>query len=151
MAVPYELTYSECQALLRSGVFGRIGLSTPHGPAVIPVNYAVSDSAILIRTATNGLLATHGRGVRVAFEIDHVDYTFHRGWSVMARGTTAIADDPDEVARLPWGWEPKPWASGDRSLLVTLPLTELTGRRLGAGWNPMSELPGRPAWSQPLP
>jgi hypothetical protein len=89
--------------------------------------------------------------VRVAFEIDHVDYTFRRGWSVMARGTTTIADDPDEVARLPWGWEPKPWAGGDRPLLVTLPLTELTGRRLGAGWNPMSELPGRRAWSQPLP
>lgn len=151
MAVACELSYSECQALLRSGVFGRIGLSTPDGPAVVPVNYAVSDSDILIRTAANGLLAAHGRGVRVAFEIDHVDYAFHRGWSVMARGTTAVVDDPDEVARIRWGWDPKPWASGDRSLLVMLPLTELTGRRLGAGWDPMSERPGRRVWSQPLP
>ena len=81
--------------------------------------------------------------MRVAFEIDHVDYTYHRGWSVMVRGTTAVVDDPARVASIRAVWEPKPWAGGDRSLLLELPWTEVTGRRLGSGWDPMSDLPVR--------
>ena len=94
MLEAHELSYSECLGLLRAGVFGRIAVSAPDGPHVVPVNYAVSDAAILVRTTADGLLARYGRGVRVAFEIDHVDYTYHRGWSVMVRGTTAVVDDP---------------------------------------------------------
>ena len=138
-----ELSYSECLALLRAGVFGRIAVSAPDGPHVVPVNYAVTDAAILVRTAADGPVGRYGLGERVAFEIDHVDNAYHRGWSVMVRGTTAVVDDPTEVALIRAVWEPKPWAGGDRSLLLELPWTELTGRRLGAGWDPMSELPGR--------
>ena len=61
----------------------------------------------------------------------------------MVRGTAAVVEDPAEVARIRAAWEPKPWAAGDRSLLLKLPCTELTGRRLGSGWDPMSELPVR--------
>jgi len=103
----------------------------------------VSDAAIIVRTAADGLLARYGRGARVAFEIDHVDYTYHRGCSVMVRGTTVTVDDPAELAGIRVVWEPKPWAIGERSLVLKLPLTEVSGRRLGSGWNPMSELPVR--------
>jgi uncharacterized protein len=137
----HELKRSECQALLRAGVFGRIAFSTEDGPVAMPVNYSVSDTAVNVRTAMDSLLARYAVGVRVAFEIDHVDYAHHRGWSVMVRGTMAVVDDPAEVARIRSVWEPRPWASGDRSLLLKLPWTELTGRRLGSGWNPLSELP----------
>ena len=145
MLEAHELSYSECGALLRAGVFGRIAVSAPDGPHVVPVNYAVTDAAILVRTAADGPVAKYGLGKRVAFEIDHVDYAYHRGWSVMVRGTTALVDDPAEVAGIRAVWEPKPWAGGDRSLLLKLPWTELTGRRLGSGWDPMSELPVRRA------
>jgi len=145
MLEAHELSYSECAALLRAGVFGRIAVSAPDGPHVVPVNYAVTDGAILVRTAADGPVAKYGLGKRVAFEIDHVDYAYHRGWSVMVRGTTAVVDDPAEVARIRTVWEPKPWAGGDRPLLIKLPWTELTGRRLGSGWDPMSELPVRRA------
>ena len=141
----HELSYSQCVALLRAGVFGRIAVSAQDGPHVVPVNYAVSDAAILVRTTADGLLARYGRGARVAFEIDHVDYTYQRGWSVMVRGTTAVVDDPARVASIRAVWEPRPWAGGDRSLLLELPWTEVTGRLLGSGWNPMSELPVRRA------
>ena len=143
MSDSHELSYSECQALLRAGVFGRIAVSAQDGPFVLPVNYSVSDYAILVRTDPEGPIARFGLGVRVAFEIDHVDYTRHRGWSVMVRGTTAVVDDPAEVARIHATWEPVPWAGGDRSLLLELPWTEVTGRRLGDGWQPMSQLPVR--------
>jgi hypothetical protein len=145
MLEAHQLSYSECVALLRAGVFGRIAVSAPDGPHVLPVNYAVTDVAILVRTSADGPVARYGLGERVAFEIDQVDYAYHRGWSVMVRATAAVVDDPAEVARIRGVWEPKPWAGGDRSVLLKLPWTEVTGLRLGSGWDPMSELPVRRA------
>jgi nitroimidazol reductase NimA-like FMN-containing flavoprotein (pyridoxamine 5'-phosphate oxidase superfamily) len=139
----HELSYSECLALLRASVVGRIAVSAQDGPHVVPVNYSVSDTAVLMRAGPDGPVARFGIGVRVAFQIDHVDYTRRRGWSVLVRGTTALVDDPVEAARIRSSFEPVPWASGDRSLLLELPWTEITGRRLGDGWQPMSELPVR--------
>lgn len=143
MAHARELSYSECQALLRAGVVGRVAVVASDGPCIIPVNYSVVDGAILIRTSPDTLLGTHGLGVMVAFEIDHVDHTYQRGCSVVARGRTEAVEDPAEVAHINSVWEPRPWASGTRSLLLRLPMTRLSGRQLGSGWNPMSQLPVR--------
>ena len=145
MADSHELSYSQCLSLLRAGVFGRMAFSAPDGPLVIPVNYSVSDAGVIVRTAADSQLATHGCGTAVAFEIDQVDYVYHRGWSVMVRGTTAVVDDPTELTSIRRTWEPRPWASGDRPVFLRLPWTELSGRRLGSGWDPMSELPVRRA------
>jgi nitroimidazol reductase NimA-like FMN-containing flavoprotein (pyridoxamine 5'-phosphate oxidase superfamily) len=145
MADSYELGYSDCLALLRAGIFGRLAVVAPDGPHVVPVNYATTDDAVIIATSSDGLLARHGAGARVAFEVDHVDYTYHHGWSVLVRGTSTLVDDPVEATRIRARCAPRPWASGDRSALLELPWTELTGRRLGGGWNPMSELPVRRA------
>ena len=38
MTEPHDLSYSECEALLRAGVVGRVALSTPTGPQILPVN-----------------------------------------------------------------------------------------------------------------
>ena len=60
-----ELSFSECQALLRAGVFGRMAVSAQDGPLLVPVNYSVSDAAIIIRTAgrRSGRADEHPRGV----------------------------------------------------------------------------------------
>jgi len=50
MAESYELTVGQCEALLRSCTVGRVALSTPTGPHVIPVNYTVVDDAVIVRT-----------------------------------------------------------------------------------------------------
>ena len=47
MNEPVELTVDECLELLERGVFGRVGLSTPMGPRIVPVNYAMYDDAIV--------------------------------------------------------------------------------------------------------
>jgi nitroimidazol reductase NimA-like FMN-containing flavoprotein (pyridoxamine 5'-phosphate oxidase superfamily) len=143
MPHPKELSYSECEAMLRAGVAGRVAVSAQDGPHILPINYSVVDGAIVIRTSTDSLLGRLGCGVTVAFEVDHFDYHYQRGCSVVARGVTEAVEDPAEVARIRSVWEPRPWASGTRSLLLKLPWTELSGRQLGAGWNPMSELPVR--------
>lgn len=141
MAEAYELSYSQCEAILRAGVFGRIACSTPDGAHIVPVNYSVVDEAIIVRTALDSMLAKHGKDAPVAFEVDHVDYEYHRGCSVVARGEIAIIEDPAEMAHIKRTWEPRPWARGDRPLLLRLRWTHLTGRQLGHGWDPMSELP----------
>ena len=84
MVDAHELSLWRCQAVLRAGGVGRIAFSAPDGSHLVPVNYSVVDQAIIIRTASNSLLARHGGDRPVAFEVDHVDYTHQRACSVIA-------------------------------------------------------------------
>ena len=138
-----ELSTSECEALLRAGVGGRVALSTPTGPQIFPVNYAVVDGHVLLRTTPYSLLGTHGRGAVLAFEVDQFDHARQRGWSVVVRGRAEVVSDPDELDHIRRTWEPHPWASGVRSLFLRIPATEVSGRQLGSGWDPMADLPVR--------
>ena len=79
----------------------------------------------------------------MTFEVDHVDYVDHKGWSVVATGRGQRIDDADEVARIKRTWDPRPWAGGERPLYVRLAWDELTGRRLGQGWTRATEQPAR--------
>ncbi len=126
------LSYSECNALLRSGVAGRLALSAPDGPHIVPLNYSVVDSAIVVRTSPYSVLGTHGRDTTVAFEVDSFDASNEQGWSVVARGRAEVVRDPAEIDHIRAVWEPRPWASGGRALLLRIRWTELTGRRLGS-------------------
>ena len=143
MADVRELSPSECEALLRAGVAGRVALTTPTGPHILPVNYSVVDGAVIVRTSPYSLLGTYGRDTTVAFEVDQFDHDRHRGWSVVARGRAEAINDSAEVDRIRRVWEPRPWAGGTRSLYLRLHWTELTGRQLGAGWDAMADLPVR--------
>lgn len=135
-----ELSYSECETLLRAGVVGRVALSTPDGPQIVPVNYSIVDSAIIVRTSAYSLLGTYGRGATLAFEVDHFDQDNHRGWSVVARGRADVVADQEDLDHIRKVWEPRPWAGGVRGLFMRIPWTELTGRQLGRGWQPLAEL-----------
>ncbi len=138
-----ELSYSECEALLRAGVVGRVALSTPTGPQIVPLNYSVVDGAIIMRTSPYSVLGTYGRDTTVAFEGDHFDHAHHRGWSIVARGRAEAVQDRAEIDRIRAVWEPRPWASGARALFLRIRWTELTGRQLGSGWQPLQDLPYR--------
>lgn len=136
---PTELAEWECEGLLRAHVVGRVGLPSPDGPHILPVNYSVVDGTIVMRTSPYGLIGTVARGARVAFQIDQFDHERHRGWSVLARGPVEAVEDPDELAHIRRVWPPQPWASGQRPLFLRLRWTELTGRKLGTGWDPDRE------------
>jgi nitroimidazol reductase NimA-like FMN-containing flavoprotein (pyridoxamine 5'-phosphate oxidase superfamily) len=142
-AHPVELTREECLDLLRGGVVGRVAMTTPDGPRIVPVNYAVHDHDIVFRTAPYSELGRQPSGTELAFEIDHLDHDNHRGWSVLALGRAEVVDDPDEVGDIRRTWDPRPWASGSRNLYVRLRWRELTGRRLGDDWSYASMLPHR--------
>ena len=138
-----ELGYAECRRLLAAGVFGRVAVCTPDGPRILPVNYSVVGESILFRTSPYGLIAGHDWRSFLAFEIDHVNYDEHRGWSVVAVGPGERVEDTEELETIKRTWDPRPWASGARPLYVRLSWTDLTGRRLGGGWTYENEVPVR--------
>lgn len=140
----HELRYSECEALLRAGVAGRVAFVADDGrPVIVPVNYAIVADSIVIRTSPYGLLGTHGRNTAMAFEVDQFDYANHRGWSVLARGTSKVLKHEADIEEVRRVWEPQPWASGTRTMWLRLHWDELTGRRVGDGWDPLHGTPVR--------
>jgi uncharacterized protein len=138
-----DLTHEECERLLRSGVGGRIALSSPDGPHIVPVNYSVVDDAIIVRTSPYSVLGTYGRDTMLAFEVDQLDHERQRGWSVVARGRGEVVSDPAQLEHIRTTWEPRPWAAGARSLHLRLRWSELSGRRIGAAWDLEAALPVR--------
>jgi uncharacterized protein len=141
MKEPFELTQAECRELLSAGLVGRVALSTPVGPHIVPVNFALVDDSLVLRTTPYSVLGSHARGSMLALEIDQFDYERQRGWSVVARGRAEIVTSADELEHIRKAWEPHAWAAGQRNLYLGVRWSELSGRRLGASWNPADELP----------
>ncbi|GAB2776708.1 pyridoxamine 5'-phosphate oxidase family protein [Streptomyces chlorus] len=124
-----DLGPEECRALLSTHGVGRVAVSTPDGPAVVPVNYEVVDDVIAFRTAPDSVPGT-AVGSDTAFEIDHVDEAMSQGWSVLAVGPARLVTDPDDVRRLTEHAHTAPWAGGEREMWVSIRPTSLTGRRI---------------------
>jgi hypothetical protein len=133
MPVLTELTTAQCERLLRRGTFGRVGVVTSRGPEIVPVNYAVRGDAVVAHISPGSTLARHGDGTQLVFEVDLVDEERWHGWSVVARGTGSIVSDAPVDPRGPAS--PRPWADGDRSCELRIAWTELSGRKVGAGWD----------------
>lgn len=126
----HTLTRRECELRLRAGSLGRIAVSTPQGPHIVPVGYIVADAGpepfLVARIGAYSLLGTYGGGAMLAFEADGVDPA-GTSWSVVARGRGEV------LHRLPdLGGSPPPWPAELRSLFLRLSLAELSGRRLDA-------------------
>ena len=128
--MPVELTEEECRDLLSRHVVGRVALSTPGGPRIVPVNYALYDNSIVFRTAPYSELGTYGWDAELAFEIDHIDEEKHSGWSVVALGRGSLIEDTAELGQIRGRTDPHPWAGGSRQLYMRLTWRTLTGRRI---------------------
>jgi len=131
MAMARQLAFDECVHLLHAGVVGRVAITTPDGPRILPMNYSVAEESVLLATSPYSALGTYGDGSLVAFEVDRFDYETHTGWSVVVRGRAEAVADPDELRRLRRAWAPRPWADGSRNLYLRIPWTEVSGRSLG--------------------
>ena len=145
MYLPFDLTETDCEELLRGGLVGRVALCTPTGPHVVPVNYSVVDDAVVFRTTPYSILGSQSRGSLLAFEVDQFDYEHQRGWSVVARGRSEMVVDADELENIRAAWDPDTWAAGSRTLYLRMRWSELTGRQLGRDWDPRATLPVRRA------
>jgi len=137
------LTESECQALLRANVLGRIALAAAGEIDIFPVNYVVDDEGRLVfRTAPGTKLAELVIHPSVAFEIDGV--TGEELYSVIVKGDAERVESAAEIAeleRLPL----KPWVPTIKEQFIRITPTWTTGRRFTPGPEPERDPAGTPA------
>lgn len=134
-----EIDTAECRDLLETDTVGRVAFVTPRGPRIVPVNYALLQDSLEIRTTACSELATYGPDTEIAFEIDRFDNERKRGWSIVAHGLCA-RDGWHPTEQAPG---PEPWAGGDKPVLLLLAWRELTGRRVGGEHWPHPVVSGR--------
>jgi uncharacterized protein len=123
-----ELEPPECFELLSREKVGRVVYFDEVGPVALPVNFAVQDQTVVLRTSPHGALAGHLReSPRCAFEVDDVDAAQQTGWSVLVRGSAAWVRHPGSGADLAGL---RPWPEGTRPLLIRITPVAISGRRL---------------------
>jgi nitroimidazol reductase NimA-like FMN-containing flavoprotein (pyridoxamine 5'-phosphate oxidase superfamily) len=126
------LSPAECLDLLEPGGVGRVGFASADGIMMLPVNFAVTGSTIIFRTAPDTLLALHA-DAHVSFEVDRIDEALHSGWSVLVQGHAHKVTDEREVKHLEDGTHLEPWAGGARDVYVRIAPTRISGRRIQPG------------------
>lgn len=122
-----RLSRARCEELLAEHVVGRIAVTAPSGPLILPVNYRFWNGQVVVRTSAYGPLADLSSRTSVAFEVDAIDEASTQGWSVLVRGFAHGVTNDHDLVRL-WADGPQPWASGSRTLMIAVEPTEITGR-----------------------
>ena len=120
-----DLTEDECWELLRTQTVGRVGWQGSDGPTIVPVNYAVDGSSVIVRTAPYTALGREGSTHELAFQVDQLDPATRSGWSVLVRGRRRL--DPDAYGTTP---RPDVWVAGSRWLVLRIETRTISGRRL---------------------
>jgi len=171
---------AEIRAILAAGHLAHVGVSTEHGPIVLPMAYGVrggvgdatgSGGEILIHGSVANAMLRAGRDLDVCVTVTIVDglvvarSPFHNSMnyrSVVVRGTaTAIVDPADKVAALKvindhiapiWDTARPPNETDlKQTLVLALPLTEASAKvRDGAPIDDEDDLDG-PHWAGVVP
>jgi hypothetical protein len=124
-----RLSRDECFVLLRSVPVGRVAITDRAVPAILPVNFMVHGSDVIIRSVAGSKLAAATRGAVVAFEADAYDPIQRTGWSVLLVGVARHVTDPVEVEELS-RLGLRPYIDGAASHYMRIPATQISGRRL---------------------
>jgi nitroimidazol reductase NimA-like FMN-containing flavoprotein (pyridoxamine 5'-phosphate oxidase superfamily) len=127
----WKLSPTRCLDLLGTVSVGRVGVTIDALPAVLPVNFVVSDGSVVFRTVPGTKLDAATSGAVVAFEADAYGTSEDpRGWSVLIRGVARELTDPAELAvarALPL----ESWAfDGQADRFVRVEPTLVTGREV---------------------
>ena len=124
-----ELSRTECLRLLATVAIGRISYTRQALPAVEPVNFALDDGTIVIRTDPGGKLAAAAHRAVVAFQADHLNLVLRSGWSVTVVGRCEEVTGEGDVARLD-ELRLESWAPGTRDHFLRIVPAIVTGRKL---------------------
>ncbi|MEZ4334146.1 MAG: pyridoxamine 5'-phosphate oxidase family protein [Myxococcota bacterium] len=123
------LSLRECETRLRAGGVGILALVGEPAPVLRPVNFAVHERWLLMRTGEGRIREAAAQGEPAAFVLSEVDRLEHTGWSVVVTGKLVARDATPELARVPL----RPWARADKRCFVALSIDEISGRRLAEG------------------
>ena len=113
------LTVEECLDLAAQQPIGRLAVGSGDAPLVVPVTFLLDGTTVIFGTDRGTKL--NAAGQRASFQVDSIDLARKTGWSVLFRGSLALADD--ETVDL------EPWV-GPRSHWLRLDPDRITGRRL---------------------
>ena len=127
----HTLGRQECYELLSTTTVGRVAFVNADGLQLIPLNFAVIDSAIYFRTAIDSILDGLADGKDdVAFGVDHHSETSRDGWNVTVKGATSRVSDPALHEQVMSWSRLHPWAGGQRGVVIHLRVTSIEGRRV---------------------
>jgi uncharacterized protein len=127
------LTAPDCFALLATVPVGRVVYSERAMPIIVPVNFSLVGSDVVVRTGRRSRLALHAPGNVVAFEVDDIDMASRSGWSVVLTGVIRLVRDPEELGHLDALRLPA-WGATDFDSYLSLRPDVVSGRRI-AGLN----------------
>jgi uncharacterized protein len=124
----------ECYRLLGTHEFGRIGVVAEHYPLILPVNYRLDGTTVVIRTH-RGTILDSAEHANVTFEVDEIDRASRSGWSVLLRATAEEVGEEHraELVARTQATGLEPWAPGDKGHWIRLIAHEVTGRRIVPG------------------
>jgi hypothetical protein len=137
------LARDECLRLLETTTIGRLGVVEGGAALIFPVNFAVADGTILVRTAPGAKLRA-ARRAPVTLEVDQVDSETRTGWSVMVRGRVEEITSFDAPAvRALRDLPLHPWA-GEKPVWLRILPSVVSGRRLTGPQAPAPTAPSEP-------
>jgi hypothetical protein len=119
-----EIDDTECLRLVGTEPVGRLAWTGPQGPAIVPVNFALGDRTVHIRTAAYSAAARECDDSRVAFEVDAYDADSRVGWSVVMTGVAHLGVVRPDVPA------PDVWPLGSKAMLLSIEVDQVSGRRL---------------------
>ena len=127
-----------CYELLGTQEIGRLGVIVEHYPLVLPVNYALDGTTLVIRTH-EGTILRAAQHANVTFEVDDIDRRARSGWSVLVRGQAEEVGERhrEELVARTKASGVEPWAPGDKGHWMRIIPHRISGRRIIPG-----ELPG---------
>lgn len=88
------MTADECRRLLGASDIGRVAISAGALPFVLPVQYALRDDHLMLRTPGHHEVGDGIDGQVVGFEADRIDLDHGVGWCVSVTGTVHVVHDP---------------------------------------------------------
>jgi len=135
VALLESLDRDECLTLLATVPVGRVAITDQAMPAIVPVNFLVDGSDVIIRSVRGSKLAAATRGAVVAFEADTFDPDERTGWSVLVVGVASHVTERAEVDRLSTlGLQP--YLDAAASHYIRIPAAQISGRRLQPAADP---------------
>ena len=133
-ATLHVIPTEECYRLLATQELGRIGINVEHYPLILPVNYALDGTIVVIRTHAGTILRA-AEHANVTFEVDDVDRRTRSGWSVVLHAQAeevGPAHRAELVARTHASGV-QPWAPGEKGHWMRLIPHAVSGRRIVPG------------------
>ena len=122
---------AECRRLLATRTLGRLGVIAEHHPLILPMNYALDEGVIVVRSGPGLKLRAAGHA-NVTFQVDDIDENRHTGWTVLVRGLAeevTAAHHPRLVERTR-DTGLVPWVPGEDFRWLRIIPHGISGRRL---------------------